>query len=65
MAHRTNVTQVQADLETSDRQKEIVVDPVCGVEMSRISAKHLVFRGDDVFYFCSIEHKDVFVHKAA
>ncbi|MBI3557499.1 MAG: hypothetical protein HY074_14640 [Deltaproteobacteria bacterium] len=65
MAHRTNVTQVKEDLEKSERQDEIVVDPYCGQKMPRGESRHLLFRGEEVFYFCSLEHKEQFVAKAA
>lgn len=65
MAHRTNVTQVNTELDKSPRQNEIVVDPVCGQTMARSEARHLLFRGDDIFFFCSVEHKEAFMQKAA
>ena len=65
MAHRTNVTQVPDKLEDSERQGEIVTDPVCGREMERKDAKHAIFRGDQVIYFCTAEHLNDFLRPAA
>ena len=54
MAHRTDVIQVLNKLE-SPKTTELVIDPICGQKMERAESKHLIFRADNTYYFCSKE----------
>lgn len=57
MAHRTNVNQVPAGFFNEDEPRETlperVNDPVCGMELERKTARHMLFRGETTYYFCS------------
>ena len=62
MAHRTNVIQVLDSLEEeSQPQPRTVKDVVCGLELDRRSARHMLARGDQMYYFCSAACRDRFV----
>ncbi|OFZ21001.1 MAG: hypothetical protein A2X94_06610 [Bdellovibrionales bacterium GWB1_55_8] len=54
MAHRTNVVSVKERVEASDSPRE-VTDPACGRKINPRDSKNMLFRGDDVIYFCSRE----------
>lgn len=60
MAHRTNVTQVPDELER-DRSNEKVKDVICGMELNRHDARHVVYRPDQTYYFCSETCRDKFI----
>lgn len=60
MAHRTNVTQVIAQIE--QRKQKPVVDPICGKQIDRNSSKNMIFRGDTTYYFCSKECQTRFIY---
>ena len=54
MAHRTNVIPVKEKISSSESENE-VRDPVCGRVLQRKDSRNMLFRGDDVIYFCSRE----------
>jgi YHS domain-containing protein len=60
MAHRTNVIQVMNRFETTQDPKKTSVDPVCKMEVARASAKHILYRHDKTYYFCSKECQNKF-----
>ena len=59
MAHRSNVIQVPRDYDLAS-QTELITDPVCGKEMSRKEVRHVLIRGDAIYFFCSWEHLSQF-----
>ena len=52
MAHQTNVTQVGKQFPTEEQPTQ-VMDPVCGMKLERKTARHMLFRPEETFYFCS------------
>ncbi|HLE00654.1 MAG TPA: hypothetical protein VJB59_10375 [Bdellovibrionota bacterium] len=52
MAHRVNVTQVGADIKPDEAGQKVKC-PTCQREIERRESKHMLFRGDDTFFFCS------------
>lgn len=60
MAHRTNITQVPTSL-PENPEGEKVRDPICGMQMDRKLCKHVLFRPDETYYFCSRDCKDQFI----
>lgn len=60
MAHQTNVHIVHQNFQP-ENPSEKVVDPVCGMEMNERESKHMVFRKEATFFFCSRECKDKFI----
>jgi YHS domain-containing protein len=64
MAHQTDVHIVHQAFEPQE-PAEKVVDPACGMEIERRAARHMVFREDRTFYFCSRECKDQFLSPRA
>ena len=60
MAHQTNVHAVKQQI-SPEEPKAKATDPVCGMEIERRSSRHMVFRGEDTFYFCSRQCKETFV----
>jgi YHS domain-containing protein len=63
MAHQTNVHTVHENFK-SDNPTQKVVDPVCGMEMEEQASRHMVFRKEDVYFFCSRECKEKFIDPA-
>lgn len=61
MAHRTNVIQVAEEIRNEQPQREMVTDPVCGKSMERKATRHVLFRGEDTFHFCSKECQATFM----
>lgn len=59
MAHRTNVNQVKMDFPNGESEAR-VKDPVCGFEMKKREAKHVLFREAEPDYFCSRACLDLF-----
>lgn len=55
MAHRTNVTQVGQDFSSEKNSGEMMQDPICGKKMQRKEVRHVLFRADQTYYFCSKE----------
>lgn len=60
MAHRSNITQVLFNVERSEHNP-IVKDVMCGMEINRHTAKHMIFRPEQTYYFCSEECRDNFL----
>lgn len=60
MAHRTNVTQVLKGFETKE-EGEMVQDPSCGRKMLRKEVRHMLYRPDRTYYFCSMECEQEFI----
>lgn len=52
MAHRSEITPVQADLR-SERSTIKVNDPTCGMSLNPAEARHVLYRPEDTYYFCS------------
>ncbi len=68
MAHQTNVHVIHRSFNLtgspqggSDEFPEKVTDPVCGQELERRGSRHVLFRNDHTFYFCSTGCKDKFM----
>lgn len=61
MAHRANVTQVGKNAD-QESQPEPVVDPICGMRIDRRTARHMLFRPEATYYFCSKECEQRFMH---
>lgn len=62
MAHQTNVIQVGRNIQTADEPKD-VIDPVCGMKVDRKTCRHMLFRPEDTFYFCSKECQQKFMSR--
>lgn len=60
MAHQTDIHVVHQEFK-SPGPPEMVVDPVCGMELERQASKHVVFRAENPIYFCSRECRDRFL----
>lgn len=63
MAHLTNVTQVKKQLEPQNPQ-QTVIDPFCGKEIFQSRSRHMIFRADATFYFCSKECQQNYLQPA-
>jgi YHS domain-containing protein len=62
MAHQTNIIQVGKSIQSSDQPAE-VIDPVCGMKINRKECRHMLFRPDNTFYFCSRECEQKFMSR--
>lgn len=62
MAHQTNVIQVGKEIQATDEPKD-VNDPVCGMKVDRKSCRHMLFRPEDTYYFCSKECQQKFMSR--
>ena len=65
MAHRTNVVQVHRNIESAlkaEADGAVVTDPVCGRQLERKIARHVLFRENATYYFCSKECEQVFLN---
>lgn len=60
MAHQTNVHHVRESFKSAN-PAEKVVDPVCGKEMEEQACRHMLFRKEVVYFFCSNECKEKFI----
>lgn len=65
MAHRTNVTPVMRSFQAAQALSEVVIDPVCGKEIERKHSRHMVFRLETAYYFCSKECQQKFLYPAS
>lgn len=54
MAHQTDVHIVKQTFEP-ENPGETVVDPACGKAIERRASRHMLFKGDEAIYFCSLE----------
>lgn len=62
MAHRTNIVQVKEKVEP-DNPSEVATDPICGMQMERIRFRHVLFRDDATYYFCSKHCETEFIKR--
>lgn len=60
MAHQTNVHVIHRSFEP-ENPSEKVSDPVCGTELARRHARHMLFRTGETLYFCSQGCRDKFL----
>ena len=69
MAHRSNVIQVHENIESALKSVEadgsVVTDPVCGRQLERKSARHVLFRENATWYFCSKDCQQGFLNPAS
>ena len=66
MAHRSDVIQVQRDFPTSDADKEVVTDPVCGMKITKKDARSVIFPEEGMpLYFCSKDCREKFKSQKA
>ncbi|MFL5812101.1 MAG: YHS domain-containing protein [Bdellovibrionia bacterium] len=63
MAHQSNVIQVGKKIEDASETSEAkdVIDPVCGMKVDRKSCRHMLFRPEDTYYFCSKDCQQKFM----
>lgn len=61
MAHRNDITQVGKDFPVNVDEAKEVKDPVCEMKLDRKSVRHMLFRPDITFYFCSHECEQKFM----
>ena len=61
MAHRGDITQVGKDFPVNVDEAQEVTDPVCGMKLNRKSVRHMLFRPETIFYFCSRECEQKFM----
>jgi len=60
MAHQTDLHIVHRSFEP-ENPSEKVIDPVCGTELERRYARHVLFRTQETIYFCSPKCRDIFL----
>jgi YHS domain-containing protein len=65
MAHQTNVTQVGKDFSSGNEPNEAAnpIDPACGMKVDRKSCRHMLFRPENTYYFCSKECQQKFMSR--
>jgi Cu+-exporting ATPase len=62
MAHQTNITQVEKEIPASEQSTE-VTDPVCGMKLDRKRCRHMLFRDEGTYYFCSRDCEQKFMSR--